>query len=337
MIVHCEKCGTKFRFDESLIAEEGTWVRCSRCSNVFLLDKAVSGKMATHPDSMSFSEDIHGSLQEKKPMPDENNLRPEIPQESQISMDNREQAISGEKDHFAEILIRENDMSPNASIEENNSDFDRDFLNTEDLKEGKGDKEHRDKSKAVPGRSRMKQWIYISVLLLLGGIYLWFFFEIGNQVADLMSNFVSTLTEKIQGTTPKPEDDGPAQVQLSDIRQRFVGNFQIGNLRVIEGMASNLSSHPMTRIKIRAEIVDGAGIMLGEMEAYCGNLLTEEELAAMTEDQILKELSNPQGSDVSNDRIAPGGQIPFMVVFTHEPPGVAKTFVIPAGAERLLP
>jgi len=35
MIIQCGKCGTEYRFDETLMAGEGAWVRCTRCRNVF--------------------------------------------------------------------------------------------------------------------------------------------------------------------------------------------------------------------------------------------------------------------------------------------------------------
>ncbi|MBA4391882.1 MAG: hypothetical protein C0399_13235, partial [Syntrophus sp. (in: bacteria)] len=41
MIVHCKNCGTKFRFDETLIEGEGIWVRCNQCKNLFFLDNPV--------------------------------------------------------------------------------------------------------------------------------------------------------------------------------------------------------------------------------------------------------------------------------------------------------
>jgi hypothetical protein len=93
----------------------------------------------------------------------------------------------------------------------------------------------------------------------------------------------------------------------------------------------------MTRIKVKGEITDAYTVVLGVRESYCGNILTSDELGAMTEEQIQRELSNPLGSDFSNDRIGSKGQIPFMIVFTREPPVVVKAFVTPAGAERLLP
>jgi hypothetical protein len=56
----------------------------------------------------------------------------------------------------------------------------------------------------------------------------------------------------------------------------------------------------------------------------------------MSEEQLFRELANPQGSDVPNDKIAPNGTIPFMLIFLREPAGVTKTYVIPVAAERLL-
>ena len=43
----------------------------------------------------------------------------------------------------------------------------------------------------------------------------------------------------------------------------------------------------------------------------------------------------PQGSDVANERVAPNGEIPFIIVFGQEQSGAIKTVVLPAGAERV--
>jgi hypothetical protein len=164
-------------------------------------------------------------------------------------------------------------------------------------------------------------------VLLIGGLYFTFFAETGWQ----------TTFEKIFGMSKKSEEVGPAQVDIADVRQRLVSNTTMGTIRVLEGTAINRSAFPMTRIKVKGEITDAYTVVLGVRESYCGNLLNADELATMTEDQIQKELSNPQGSDVSNDRVVPQGRIPFMIVFTREPAGVVKTFATPVGAERLLP
>jgi hypothetical protein len=172
-----------------------------------------------------------------------------------------------------------------------------------------------------------RQLIYLFIILLIGGIYFLFFTETNGQL----------LFEKLLGTGQKIEEVGPSQVDLIGLRQRLINNLIIGNIRVIEGTAINQSTLPMTRIKVKGEITDAYTVVLGVRESYCGNILTNDELVTMTEEQIQRELSNPLGSDVSNDRIEPQGQIPFMIVFTREPPVVVKAFVTPVGAERLLP
>ena len=35
MIIHCEKCGTKFDFNKKLLKEDGSKVRCSVCKHIF--------------------------------------------------------------------------------------------------------------------------------------------------------------------------------------------------------------------------------------------------------------------------------------------------------------
>ena len=91
-------------------------------------------------------------------------------------------------------------------------------------------------------------------------------------------------------------------VRIKDIRQRSVANLLMGNLRVIEGVAVNQAPYPLARIRVRLVIADAYDVVLGEKIVYCGNLLTDAELGAMAEAEIQKELSIPQGSDVSNDR-----------------------------------
>ncbi len=124
-------------------------------------------------------------------------------------------------------------------------------------------------------------------------------------------------------------------VRIKDVRQRSVANLLTGNLRVIEGVAVNQAPYPLARIRVRLVIADAYDVVLGEKIVYCGNLLTDAELGAMAETEIQRELSIPQGSDVSNERIAPNGEIPFMIVFSQEQAGTVKTTVVPAGADRL--
>jgi predicted Zn finger-like uncharacterized protein len=332
MIVRCKKCGTKYRFDESILEGHGGWVRCSRCGEVFFIDHPSMDEASIGPDTSSPGV-LHAEIQMT--------VRQDLQKEAGMNADDREElpvsVVPGGPEKY---LADERGMDPEIEEDQKNlkgfngtlSDTDTKQQATKQMSKGRAARVNEE-----PVQTGMKWWILFISILLLGVVYLWFFFEIGNQVAGVMSSTVSMVMERIQGANIKGGDDGLAQVQLTDLRQRFVTNVQIGSLRIVEGTAANESSHPMTRIKVRGELVGADGILLGEMTSYCGNLITDQELSGMTEEQILKELSNPLGSDISNDQIAVKGQIPFMLVFTHEPPGVMKTFVIPAQAERLLP
>ena len=131
----------------------------------------------------------------------------------------------------------------------------------------------------------------------------------------------------------KTRETSQAPVRIKDVRQRSVTNLLVGTLRVIEGTAVNQSSTPLANVRVRLVISDAYDVVLGEKIAYCGNLLTDAELNTLAEAEIQRELSTPQGTDVPNQRIAPNGEIPFMIVFSQEQAGAIKTVVMPAGAD----
>jgi predicted Zn finger-like uncharacterized protein len=303
MIVQCKRCGTKFNFHEAMIEGEGVWGRCSRCKNVFFVNNPIKHEAA--------------SLSGKG-------------KSGEIGIsETGETGNKNVKDRSNEVKKSEPEFFKD--VEKEIEDIDKyelaSFEKTEDNKKHDKEKIVEEEVKRKRGLTRGKQLIYLFILLMIGGIYLLFFTETSGQL----------LFEKLLGTGQKIEDVGPAQVELTNLRQRLINNSVIGTIRVIEGTAINQSSLPMTRIKVKGELTDAYTVVLGVRESYCGNILTSDELLTMTEEHIQRELSNPLGSDVSNDRIGPQGQIPFMIVFTREPPVVVKAFVTPVGAERLLP
>ena len=116
-------------------------------------------------------------------------------------------------------------------------------------------------------------------------------------------------------------------VDFIDVKERFTKNWILGDLFVIQGTVVNKYEHPISRVKVRGKILNTDGKVLDEAESYCGNLLTDEELGNLTEKEIAEELSIQIGSDISNDSIAPEGEIPFMIVFTN-PPKEAEEFIV---------
>jgi len=188
-----------------------------------------------------------------------------------------------------------------------------------------------------PPAKRIWVWVVSVILLLLaaGGGSFFLFPEYGQKAIRELNTLFPGLASFTAPEAPAPVV-GPAQVKIVDVKQRFVNNALLGNIRIVEGVAMNASPYPMARIKVRGELFDTIGTLVRESSAFCGNMLTDEELGIMSEEQISRELANPQGSDMPNDKIAPNGTILFMIVFIREPAGVTRTFVMPVAAERLL-
>jgi predicted Zn finger-like uncharacterized protein len=272
MIIQCEKCEARYRFDDALMEGDGVWVRCSRCGHVFFQAK---------------------------------------PQILDTTKENGDTA-QGE-----ELSLRQN------FIRDDDSDWDE-FTT----------------SRPRRGKFSRKTWenviigilVVVTLIALSSGIYFFIFPRVGQQVFDGFSRYVP---ENIFSSSKK-EQFSLNQLKLVNIRQRFVNNVFLGYIRVVEGSVVNKSSFPITRVQVASLLYDAYDIVLDKQISYCGNLLNETELGSFTEDEIRKTLSFAQGSDVSNDRVDPNGQIPFMVVFTHDPGDVSKTVVKQIAAERLL-
>jgi predicted Zn finger-like uncharacterized protein len=283
MIIQCRMCRTKYHFDETKIPQDGAWVRCTRCEQVFFQHPPLE------PPSSLVETD-------KSDAPDQSPLT------AARTVDMRDFSKAPEVDELDELSL------------------------VEDIPEA------RSASKRV--------WIWalgaLLLVLLVGGGSLFLFPQYGQMAMKELNAFFPGLAQFTAPDAPTAPVVGPAQVKIVDVKQRFINNALLGNIRIVEGVAMNTSPYPMARIKIRGELFDMINTPVRQSLAFCGNLLTDEELGIMSEEQILRELANPQGSDVLNDKIAPNGTIPFMIVFIREPPGVTRTFVIPVAAERLL-
>jgi predicted Zn finger-like uncharacterized protein len=50
LIVQCEKCGTTYHLDQTLLDPFGSKVRCSRCHHVFLVEPSLPGETSRFPE-----------------------------------------------------------------------------------------------------------------------------------------------------------------------------------------------------------------------------------------------------------------------------------------------
>ncbi|MDI6726429.1 MAG: zinc-ribbon domain-containing protein [Smithellaceae bacterium] len=332
MIIHCRKCGTGYRFDESLIEGEGIWVRCSRCRNVFFQAELAAGEDQGHVAGR-----IGGGYEAGE------GWRPEweISEESLLGLDLAEGAGEADSDDIA----RKMELRRGAEYEDGEEAH---YGGLRGIEKNIGDEQDDEGEEYLPLRKRDKAQtkkggllgrglayfpILVTVIAVLGFAF-YLLFPAESQEA------IRTVSERlpIVGQWLGVESDQSQllhAVKLTDVKQRFVHNVILGSLRVVEGAVTNAGSYPLARLRVKGEIYDSQSVILGERFAYCGNILSDEELMNSTEEDLGKKINRPEGSGFVNDRVRSGEQLPFMLIFVRENAGVAKTMVRFAGAERL--
>jgi predicted Zn finger-like uncharacterized protein len=338
MIIQCRKCETRFRFDDALMEGEGVWVRCSRCQHVFFEDNPAAEKPAAPPEPTREIPSVR--ISEARRIPDDRfDINAELaPPRVAVKEDFTPEPIPAPAAEAPPAIDRE-PLIERQDLELGESPAGRSHGEDDDQQD---DEEEDLAEDEEPGRGRWG-WRILKILLLAilaallaGSLGLWFFPEVRNEVLEWVSPGLRNIpgAERVLTPAPAGRETALAPVRLKDIRQRAVTNLLVGNLQVIEGVAVNQAPYPLARIQIRLVISDAYDVMLGERTIYAGNLLTDTELGALAEAEILRELSIPQGTDVSNEKIPPNGEIPFMIVFSQEQAGAIKTTVLPAGADR---
>ena len=337
MIIQCRKCDTRFRFDDTLIEGDGVWVRCSRCQHVFFQERPAAGA--------SLSPAPAGE--------------PEIPSvrisdarrvsEDGFSLNEERQPLAAiEKQAGPPIFTTEvnEEVSPEIDKEPTIAGIEV-GMEKDSLRDQVAGWEEVPVEEEFPEDEPARGWwgwlvlkiaaLILFIVLIAGGLSLWYFPELRTMTLEWASPWLRNVPgiEQFLETEMKSLETIQMPIGLKEIRQRSVANLLAGNLRVIEGIAVNQSPTPVARIRVRLVISDAFDTVLGEKIAFCGNLLTDAELSTLAETEIQRELSASQGSDISNERIAPNGEIPFMIVFSQEQAGAIKTVVTPAGADRV--
>jgi len=340
MIIQCMKCSTKFRFDESLMEGDGVWVRCSRCQEVFFQGNPVKAELR---EASVAADDMDALL----PEPEED--FPDFDKTIGVSTGKEDiDAFLAKVEETKKTLEEHREPETFVNIGKDISkDVEPEAGGVEVVMKpvGTGDKEPEPAVSEADVLSRKPEkrgfwspWRIIALIVLInvlfGGIYLWFFPGMSERVIQNLSSTVPFIGDLL-GTGKSSRDFSLNQIKLQDVRQRFVSNLTAGKLRVIEGVALNSSSYPITRMQVKGELYDGNGVITTERFAYSGNLLSDDELATLSEEDLQKELDLPMGSDAQNIRIEPKGQIPFMIIFFHEPPDIAKAKVAPSGGQKL--
>jgi predicted Zn finger-like uncharacterized protein len=344
MIIQCKQCRTKFRFDDAHMQGSGIWLRCSRCGHVYFQENPYAKKPAL--DSIVEPEPVLESkfvAAEEKVLPPEEHA--DSPQETPSVFHRDEHGLKSlDKIMVARKRTREGiDLDiekPQEKI------FSEETQQTEETKENEEteilEEDEKPINKKSPGKGlgrtfKIAAWSVFVILIIPSFIYFFALPQYGEQLVNNGEYLVKKFNE-YRGVS-EPVTSGifiNQMVKLQDVRYRRINNYILGQIGVLEGNAVNRADYPLSRIQVKGEIVDAYSIVLGERASYAGNILTDEELINLSEEEILMKILRPEGLNNSNDKIMPGGQIPFMIVFPNEPSGVIKTTVVTIGAERLL-
>jgi predicted Zn finger-like uncharacterized protein len=122
------------------------------------------------------------------------------------------------------------------------------------------------------------------------------------------------------------------RITLRAVNASFVKNAAAGDLLVIRGEAVNEYLKPRAAIQVKAMAYGANGQVLASRNAFAGNPLSKEQLAAMPPDRIEAAMANQFGDSLANLEVPPGKAIPFVVVIAKVPAEAKEYGVESAGS-----
>jgi len=292
VIIECKKCKTRYRFDESLIEGKVIRVRCISCQNVFFQENPSAG--------ITPLTDIVET--EEKPEEEEKGVEDLAKTLKELGVDSDDHAPDRWE---AEVFHPADDEQELGNV----------------LQKGKG------KIKKKRPRILSRVIVYLLLIIIAGSVYSWLFPRERKELFDKVKAYIPIekfLDMKKGKKGVEVIKDG---INFSEVKERIVKNWIIGDLLIVEGAAVNNNNFQVTKIKVRSKVLDSAGKVLAQKESYCNNILTDEELRNLTEKEIYKELANPTGRNLANENIPSQGKAPFMIVFTN-PSKDAGEFIV---------
>ena len=319
MIIECEKCGTKFEFDEFLLKNKGSRVRCSVCKNIFLAypPKALREEHPAFPESPEINE-------VSITPPDSAFLSNDEDQTSVINNDTQTtEGIRGvASSEYSEEKQRETENADaDQKVETEEQKNEETTTEKEDLK-NEVEKDHApddedtasEENAAVKKKSPVARVFLILLIItfvLIGTTAtIWFF------APQIISNTLRTSpkTEK-----QKKSDPGVSRIAFESVTGVFVDSIKAGRLFVIKGTVRNNYNKPRSFIRVKGTILNDDNQIVKEKKAFSGNTFGEKGLALLSMEEIDKAAVNQYGKNRKNLNIAPTGTVDFMVVFDDLP------------------
>jgi predicted Zn finger-like uncharacterized protein len=148
--------------------------------------------------------------------------------------------------------------------------------------------------------------IILSVIALAAGGY-------------LLLNTLGIAIPFIGQPAPKVSDLGNVSIKPFDINSRFVENDKMGKIFVITGKVKNGYSTARGFIQVTGKIYTKDKALAKTETIYCGNIISDADLAVADAAMIQQRLQNRSGDNGINQKVLPGNVISFMIIFTNLP------------------
>ncbi|MFH1992542.1 MAG: zinc-ribbon domain-containing protein [Pseudomonadota bacterium] len=194
---------------------------------------------------------------------------------------------------------------------------------------GVADKEEEKEKRPVPVRKkRISRPVLIGlVVVLLAGAAFGTLALLNSR--NIRIPFISDVLFK-----PKVEDPGNLMITPLGVNGKFVENAQAGHLFIISGRVKNDYSHNRRFLRITGKLFTKSKVAVKTETVFCGNFLSDIELANLDLGAIKTRLMNRAGDKQSNFSVKPGQMIPFMIVFSNLPDNIEEFSIEVAGSTQ---
>ncbi|WP_319404806.1 zinc-ribbon domain-containing protein [uncultured Desulfosarcina sp.] len=183
-------------------------------------------------------------------------------------------------------------------------------------------------SRPKPAKKGMsKSLVFLLILAILGGGGYGTYYLLNQNGIDIP--FLSDYLK------PKVQDPGNLKLTTYDINSKFIDNASVGKLFVVSGKVKNGYAENRGMITLEGKIFSTGKVPVNTEKVYCGNVMSDLELANLEWDKIKERLVNRLGDNRSNVKIEPGQSIPFMVVFSGLPEDLEEFTIEVTGSTSL--
>ena len=172
-----------------------------------------------------------------------------------------------------------------------------------------------------------KSLVFMLIIAILGGGAYGTYYLLNQNGIDIP--FLSDYLK------PKVQDPGNLKLTTYDINSKFVDNSTVGKLFVVSGMVKNGYAENRGMVTLEGKIFSTGKVPVNSEKVYCGNVMSDLELANLEWDKIKERLFNRLGDNRSNVKIEPGQSIPFMVVFSGLPEDLEEFTIEVTGSTSL--